>query len=69
MESAGPANTPLQFWFVPMIYFFYPETSNISLEDIDKIFMKEEDEEFGSETATQVDDDEEKANREYIEKV
>lgn len=24
--------------FVPLVYFFYPETSNIQLEDIDKIF-------------------------------
>lgn len=24
--------------FVPLVYFFYPETSNIGLEDIDKIF-------------------------------
>jgi hypothetical protein len=25
---------------VPIIYFFYPETSNISLEEIDKLFIK-----------------------------
>jgi hypothetical protein len=25
--------------FVPIIYFFYPETSNISLEGIDQIFL------------------------------
>ncbi|KAL9622742.1 MAG: hypothetical protein Q9160_002860 [Pyrenula sp. 1 TL-2023] len=25
--------------FVPTIYFFYPETSNISLEGIDQIFL------------------------------
>ncbi|SMR47983.1 unnamed protein product [Zymoseptoria tritici ST99CH_3D1] len=27
--------------FIPIVYFFYPETSNISLEDIDKIFLPE----------------------------
>ena len=26
------------FLFVPIIYFFYPETSNLALEDIDYIF-------------------------------
>lgn len=31
-----------EFAFVPIIYFFYPETSNISLEDIDKIFLKDD---------------------------
>jgi len=25
--------------FVPITYFFYPETSNISLEQIDKLFI------------------------------
>jgi hypothetical protein len=25
--------------FIPIIYFFYPETSNLSLEDIDLIFL------------------------------
>lgn len=25
--------------FVPIIYFFYPETSNISLEGVDQIFL------------------------------
>ena len=25
--------------FTPVIYFFYPETSNLSLEDIDLIFL------------------------------
>jgi hypothetical protein len=29
----------LSFAFIPIIYFFYPETSNISLEDIDKLFI------------------------------
>ncbi|KAM0723568.1 hypothetical protein Q7P37_000555 [Cladosporium fusiforme] len=28
--------------FIPIIYFFYPETSNLSLEDIDLIFLPEE---------------------------
>ena len=26
--------------FVPIIYFFYPETSNMSLEEIDGLFLK-----------------------------
>ena len=30
----------LAFSFVPIIYFFYPETSNYSLEEIDDIFLK-----------------------------
>lgn len=33
----------LAFSFVPIIYFFYPETSNYSLEEIDNIFLKPED--------------------------
>jgi MFS family permease len=28
--------------FIPVIYFFYPETSNLSLEDIDLIFLPTE---------------------------
>jgi len=28
--------------FIPIIYFFYPETSELSLEDIDLIFLPEE---------------------------
>lgn len=26
--------------FVPIVYFFYPETSNLSLEEIDSLFVK-----------------------------
>lgn len=26
------------FLFIPLIYFFYPETQNLSLEQIDKLF-------------------------------
>lgn len=26
--------------FVPIVYFFYPETSNMSLEEIDSLFVK-----------------------------
>ena len=28
--------------FIPVIYFYYPETSNLSLEDIDLIFLSVE---------------------------
>ena len=34
--------------FVPIIYFFYPETSNIYLEDIDKIFLPPEMRDYAS---------------------
>lgn len=42
-----PSRTPTkhphqQALFIPIIYFFYPETSNLSLEDIDLIFLPEE---------------------------
>lgn len=29
------------FLFLPLIYFFYPETQNLSLEQIDKLFTGE----------------------------
>lgn len=29
------------FFFLPLIYFFYPETRNLSLEQIDKLFTGE----------------------------
>ena len=25
--------------FVPIVYFFYPETSNLSLEEVDNLFL------------------------------
>jgi hypothetical protein len=28
------------FAFVPLVYFFYPETANMSLESIDYLFTK-----------------------------
>ena len=28
--------------FVPIVYFFYPETSNLSLEEVDNLFLPEE---------------------------
>ncbi|PIB00072.1 Sugar transporter STL1 [Cercospora beticola] len=34
--------------FVPIVYFFYPETSKISLEDIDKLFLPEDMQEFAN---------------------
>ncbi|KAJ9616718.1 hypothetical protein H2200_000437 [Cladophialophora chaetospira] len=49
----------LSFSFVPIIYFFYPETSNISLEDIDRIFMKDDDA-FSDRSSTIAGDDEER---------
>lgn len=33
---------------MPAVYFFYPETSNISLEDIDKIFLPPDMQEYAS---------------------
>ena len=60
----------LSFSFVPIIYFFYPETSNISLEDIDKIFLKDGDD--ASERSSTVAGDEEAEMRvrsEHTEKV
>jgi len=32
--------TATNLLFVPVVYFFYPETSNIQLEDIDRIFSQ-----------------------------
>lgn len=29
------------FAFVPLIYFFYPETANLTLEEVDYLFVKE----------------------------
>ena len=31
----------LNFAFVPLIYFFYPETANLTLEEVDYLFVKE----------------------------
>lgn len=28
------------FTFIPIVYYFYPETSNLSLEEIDGLFIK-----------------------------
>ena len=44
--SASP--NPIQALFVPAVYFFYPETSNISLEDIDKLFLPPEMQDYAS---------------------
>jgi hypothetical protein len=30
--------TVFNAFFIPLIYFFYPETQNLSLEQIDKLF-------------------------------
>ncbi|KAK1590663.1 uncharacterized protein LY79DRAFT_579672 [Colletotrichum navitas] len=35
--------TVLNFSFVPIVYFFYPETSDRSLEDIDRYFANNQD--------------------------
>lgn len=43
---------------MPIIYFFYPETSNISLEDIDKIFLKEGENDDSSERSSTIADNE-----------
>jgi hypothetical protein len=29
------------FAFVPLVYFFYPETANLTLEEVDYLFVKE----------------------------
>lgn len=34
-------STVFNFLFLPLIYFFYPETQNLSLEQIDKLFTGE----------------------------
>ena len=31
-----------QLAFVPIVWYFYPETSNYSLEDIDRLFLPPE---------------------------
>ncbi len=56
--------TLLEFSFVPIIYFFYPETSNISLEDIDRIFVKDGDESDRSSTIAGDDEERHKARAE-----
>jgi hypothetical protein len=30
----------LNFAFVPLVYFYYPETSNLTLEEIDWLFLE-----------------------------
>ena len=40
--------TTYQAAFVPVIYFFYPETSKISLEDIDKLFLPKDMHDYAS---------------------
>ncbi|KXT07092.1 hypothetical protein AC578_2465 [Pseudocercospora eumusae] len=40
--------------FVPVVYFFYPETSNISLEDIDKIFLPAEMQDYATRNSVEV---------------
>ena len=33
----------LNFAFIPLVYFFFPETSNVSLEDVDRFFIEDGD--------------------------
>lgn len=77
----GIANLGYKFWiiwavlcfsFVPITYFFYPETANRSLEDIDRFFADHPSVfVFQNKTATQLerpkiyaDADDDVANRE-----
>ena len=69
--------TCIQFSFVPVVYFFYPETSNISLEDIDRIFLKDGDD-SSQRSSDENDPEQQRAEygvkdgleeREYVEKV
>jgi len=58
--------------FVPIIYFFYPETSNISLEEIDKLFIKSgegDDESMESGEARGSVDGAKGTDAEHIEKI
>lgn len=41
---------------MPVVYFFYPETSNISLEDIDKIFLPAEMQDYATRNSVEVVD-------------
>ena len=38
--------------FLPIIYFFFPETSNISLEGIDKLFLPPEMQDYAERHAS-----------------
>lgn len=33
--------TVFNFFFLPLIYFFYPETRNLTLEQVDRLFTGE----------------------------
>ena len=55
--SLANGDCSVQFSFAPIIYFFYPETSNISLEDIDKIFVKDGDDISSDRSSTFGDND------------
>lgn len=39
-EKANSSSV-FNFCFIPLIYFFYPETQNLTLEQIDKLFTGE----------------------------
>jgi hypothetical protein len=52
--------------FVPIIYFFYPETSNISLEGVDQIFLDPDRKPWHPVYVESIDDDiTERGSEEY----
>ena len=59
--------TYVKFSFVPVIYFYHPETSNISLEDIDCIFIKDGDEGYSNERSSTVAGDDAEQQRRQTE--
>lgn len=54
---------------MPIVYFFYPETSNMSLEDIDKIFLPRDQWDTSSMEEGSVGAEEVKGAEQIVEKV